>query len=126
GMAAFGPRRRILVIPAATIERVAAKLASGGRIARGYLGLGLHPVAIGESGETGAMVVSVDPRGPGAAAGVDQGGIILAWDGQATRAMPQLMRALGPDSVGQTVTLALRRAGETKQVSLTVAERPQA
>src|SRR5262245_36664850 len=29
GMAAFGPRRRVLVIPAATIERVAPKLASG-------------------------------------------------------------------------------------------------
>ena len=46
GMAVFGPRRRVLVIPAATIERVAAKLASDGRIPRGYLGLGLHPVAL--------------------------------------------------------------------------------
>ena len=35
GMAVFGPRRRVLVIPAATIERVADKLASHGRIRRG-------------------------------------------------------------------------------------------
>jgi S1-C subfamily serine protease len=125
GMAAFGPRQRVLVIPAATIERVAAKLASGGRIARGYLGLGLHPIAVGGGSETGAMVLSVDPKGPGASAGVHQGDIIVAWNGQAMRTMPQLMRALGPDSVGQTVTLALRRAGETREVSLTVAERPQ-
>src|SRR5215470_6530125 len=42
GMAVFGPRRRVLVIPATTIERVASKLAAHGRIPRGYLGLGLQ------------------------------------------------------------------------------------
>ena len=31
-----------------------------------------------------------------------------------------------PDSIGHTVTIGLRRAGETKQVSLTIAERPAA
>src|SRR3954454_2758070 len=41
GMAVFGPRRHILVIPSATIERVAAQLESHGRVTRGYLGLGL-------------------------------------------------------------------------------------
>ena len=46
GMAVFGPRRRVLVIPSSTIDRVAAKLESHGYIARGYLGLGLQPVAI--------------------------------------------------------------------------------
>ncbi|WP_204280305.1 hypothetical protein, partial [Raoultella ornithinolytica] len=30
GMAVFGPRRRVLVIPSATIERVATKLESHG------------------------------------------------------------------------------------------------
>jgi len=33
-------------------------------------------------------------------------------------------RALGPDSVGQTVTLELRRGVETKNVALTIGERP--
>jgi hypothetical protein len=37
-----------------------------------------------------------------------------------------LLRALGPDSVGQTVTLGLRRGGEAKDVPLTIAERPTA
>ena len=59
--------------PRATIERVAAKLESYGRIARGYIGLGLQPVALQGGGEFGVMVMSVDPEGPGAAAGVDQG-----------------------------------------------------
>jgi len=126
GMAVFGPRRRVLVIPAATIERVAGKLESHGRIARGFLGLGLQPVAI-EGGEgSGAMVISVDPHGPGVAAGIHQGDIIVAWNGEPVRHMQTVLRALGPNSVGQTVTLGLRRAGETKETPLTIAERPAA
>jgi S1-C subfamily serine protease len=122
GMAVFGPRRSVLVIPSATIERVAAKLENYGRIARGYIGLGLQPVAI-EGGKSGAMVMSVDPQGPGAAAGVYQGDIIVTWNSEPIRHVHSLLRALGPDSVGQTVTLGLRRAGETKQVPMTIAER---
>jgi S1-C subfamily serine protease len=125
GMAVFGPRQRVLVIPAVTIERVAAKLASDGRIPRGYLGLGLHPVAL-TGGGAGAIVMSVDPKGPGAAAGVHQGDVIVALNGEPIRHVQSLLRALGPDRVGQTVTLDLRRAGETKQLSLTIGERPAA
>jgi S1-C subfamily serine protease len=69
------------------------------------------------------MVMSVDPKGPGAAAGVYQGDIIVNWNREPIRHVYSLLRALGPDSVGQTVTLRLRRAGETKQVPLTIAER---
>ena len=52
GMAVFGPRRRTLVIPMTTIDRVANVLATKGRIARGYLGLGLQPVKL-DTGGTG-------------------------------------------------------------------------
>ena len=124
GMAVFGPRRRVLVIPSATIERVAAKLENYGRIARGYIGLGLQPVAIEGGDESGVMVMSVDPQGPGAAAGLFQGDIIVTWNSEPIQHVHSLLRALGPDSVGQTVTLGLRRAGETKRVPLTIAERP--
>ena len=67
GMAVFGPRRRVLVIPAATIERVADKLVNHGWIPRGYLGPGLHPVPLAGKEGMGAMVMSVDPKGPGGA-----------------------------------------------------------
>jgi S1-C subfamily serine protease len=126
GMVVFGPRRRAIVIPSATIERVADKLKTDGRIARGYLGLGLRAVALVGSDELGAMVMSVDPQGPGVAAGIHQGDIIVAWNSEPVRHMQGLLRALGPDSVGQTVTLGLRRAGDMKQIPLTIAERPVA
>jgi S1-C subfamily serine protease len=124
GMAVFGPRRRVLVIPTATIKRVAPKLAEDGRIARGYLGLGLQPVTV-EGGEgSGVMIMSVDPQGPGARAGLHQGDILIDWNGEPIRHVQSLLRALGPDSVGQPVTLGLRRAGDRRQVSLTIGERP--
>jgi S1-C subfamily serine protease len=124
GMAVFGPRRRTLVIPMATIDRVADVLATKGRVARGYLGLGLQPVKL-DSGGTGAMTISVDPKGPGAAAGVRQGDIIVAWNGEPVRGVHQLVRALGPDSVGTSVRLTLRRAGEPIETTLTIGERPE-
>ena len=124
GMVVFGPRRRTLVIPMATIDRVADVLMTKGRIARGYLGLGLQPVKL-DTGGTGAMATSVDAKGPGAAAGVRQGDVIVAWNGEPIRGVHQLVRALGPDSVGASVRLTLRRAGEPIEATLTIGERPE-
>jgi S1-C subfamily serine protease len=125
GMVVFGPRRRVLVIPAATIERVAATLESHGRIARGYVGLGLQPVKLDGDLRLGVMVVSVDPKGPGAAAGIRQGDVIIQWNDQPAQDVRMILRALGPDSVGSTVKLVLRRGGEPAEVRLTLSERPE-
>jgi S1-C subfamily serine protease len=124
GMTVFGPRRRTLVIPFATIDRAAETLLAKGRVARGYLGLGLQPVRLDGEG-VGLMAMSVDAHGPGAAAGVRQGDVIVAWNGEPIRGLHRLMRTLGADSVGQTVRLSLRRAGEPIEVALTIGERPQ-
>jgi S1-C subfamily serine protease len=125
GMVVFGPRRQVLVIPAATIERVAAALATHGKIARAYLGLGLQPVKLDGDSGVGIMVVSVDPNGPGAAAGVRQGDVIIKWNDQPAQEVRMILRALGPDSVGSTVKLALRRGGEPAEARLTLRERPE-
>jgi S1-C subfamily serine protease len=124
GMAVFGPRQRVLVIPSATIERVADKLESHGRIARGYLGLGLQRVAVQDGGGMGLIVTSVDPNGPAAAADVRQGDILVTWNGEPVRSVHSLLRALGPDSVGRTIILGLRRSGEPAEARLTITERP--
>lgn len=124
GMAVFAPRRRVLVIPSATIDRVAARLEAHGRIPRGYLGLGLHTVALERGGGTGVMVMSVDPNGPGAAAGIHQGDVLVGWDGQPISQVQPLLRALGPDSVGRKVAFEVRRGGQSHQVGLTIGERP--
>ena len=123
GMAVFGPRRRTLVIPSKTIDRVAQVLIEKGRVARGYLGLSLQAVRL-EADGAGLMAMSVDPKGPGAEAGVRQGDVVVAWNGEAIRGLHHLLRALGPDSVGTSVKLSLKRAGEPMDVTLIVTERP--
>jgi S1-C subfamily serine protease len=123
GMAVLGPRR-VLTIPTATIERVAARLETHGRIARGYLGLGLQPVRLDDG--VGAMVMSVDKQGPAASAGVRQGDVIVAINNERIAGVRALVRSLGPDSVGSTVDLAVQRAGAPVSVKLTIGERPEA
>jgi S1-C subfamily serine protease len=121
GMAVLGPRR-VLVIPATTIERVAARLESHGRIARGYLGLGLQPIKLDDG--IGAMVMSVDKAGPSAAAGLRQGDVIVGWNDEKLSGVRSLLRALGPDSVGTVVDVMARRADEPITFKLTIGERP--
>ena len=120
GMAVLGPRR-VLVIPAATIGRVAARLESHGRIARGYLGLGLQPVKLDDG--IGAMVMSVDKAGPSAAAGIRQGDVIVGWNNEKLSGVRSLLRALGPESVGSVVDVMARRADEPVNFKLTIGER---
>ena len=123
GMAVQGPRR-VLTIPAATIERVAARLETHGRIARGYLGVGLQPVRLDDG--VGAMVMSVDKQGPAANAGIRQGDVIVGVNNERITGVRALVRSLGPESVGSTIDLALQRAGAPVNVKLTIGERPEA
>lgn len=124
GMPVLGPRRRTLVVPSATIERVANTLATHGRIARGYLGLGMQPVALDGGNRAGIMVMSVDTQGPGATAGLHQGDVILACDGAPVGNVRALLRRLGPESIGQSVTLEISRTGQIQAIRVTVGERP--
>jgi S1-C subfamily serine protease len=122
GMAVLGPRR-VLVIPTATIERVAGRLETHGRIARGYLGVGLQAVKLDDG--IGVMVMSVDKSGPSAAAGIRQGDVIVGWNDEKLSGVRPLLRSLGPDSVGQVVDLLVRRGGEPMRFKLTIGERPE-
>jgi S1-C subfamily serine protease len=130
GMSTAGPRRRTLVIPAATIERVIDPLLSQGRIARGWLGLALQPVAVPQSlreaagQETGMMVMSLAPAGPAEKAGVLPGDILLAVDGTPAPSARALAAKLGPERVGQEVSLKLLRAGGAYTLAAVVAARP--
>ena len=130
GMTTFGPPGQILVIPAATVERIAPVLLAAGRVPRGWLGLAFRPVAVPDelreaAGEaTGMMVMSLTPQGPAAKAGVVPGDIVLSVDGTSARRLRRLHRQLGGNSIGKPVLLRLIRGGAIVEVEVAITERP--
>jgi len=130
GMTTFGPFGRAIAIPTATIERIVPLLEKDGRIARGWLGIALQPVAVpeafrGEDGQTSAlMAMSVEANGPAAKAGVLAGDIVLSVDGQTTERFRKIVSRLGPESVGKNVELRIVRGGAVQTLPLTVEARP--
>ena len=131
GMSVFAPRRRVLLIPAETIERVGNELLAHGRIRRGYLGVGVQAVAVGalaDSGhsakKTGLMIISLDPKGPAAQATLQQGDIILAFDGSATDSVRALSAMLRNAAPCKTANLDISRSGRDMRMAVTLGEGP--
>ena len=132
GMAVPGPRRQVLAIPAETIARVAEVLRTRGRVARGYMGLALQPVALPRGtdaaggGHRGLIVVGLDPDGPGARAGMLLGDVLTAWEGEPLASVRDMLARLDPESVGREVSLDLLRAGLPVRLKARIAERAAA
>jgi S1-C subfamily serine protease len=122
-----------VAIPVATIERVAAELLTRGRIARGYLGVGLQPVALPDhlvtklnlAAKTGLIVLTAEPGAPAERAGILIGDVLLTLDGKPLADIHGLQAALGTDYVGKTVQAQILRGGELAETSITVGERPR-
>jgi S1-C subfamily serine protease len=123
GMAVRGPRGRTLVIPAATIDRVARQLLDHGRVQIAYLGVGLKDVPLDDGGH-GAMVMTLDRESPAARAGLHQGDIILSWAGQRMPHVGALLRTLRATPIGTEVVLGVRRGGAPLEVAVTIGDRP--
>lgn len=132
GMAVLGPRRKVLVIPMPTIERIAPKLLAEGRIRRGYLGVGVHPIRLDEAlaavhalpERRAIIVVGLDPDGPARKAGVLVGDVVVALDGEAVPGPRSLVARLTPETVDRSVELKLLRAGQMTTARVTVGANP--
>ncbi|MBJ6760488.1 serine protease [Myxococcaceae bacterium JPH2] len=121
--AAFS-RSAAVVIPGSTLTRVANGLVEHGGIRRGYLGVGAHPVRLPQTqGETGLILLSVDPDGPAHRAGLLLGDVLLSLGGQSLHGVEDLLGYLGDEKVGSTVTAKVLRAGEARDVSITIGKR---
>jgi S1-C subfamily serine protease len=130
GISTLGPRGRVLVIPASTVETVLEPLLSKGRVERGWLGLALQPVLVpealqAEAGQLqGLMVMRVSKDGPAAQANLHAGDILVKIAGEGVTSPSAVAQYLGPDSVGRQVELHLIRADKPFSISVTVGTRP--
>lgn len=121
-----------ITIPASTVDRVADQLLERGYVPRGYLGLGGQPVRIppgnregGGAGQTGLMVVSVAPGGPGDRAGIMLGDVVLSFAGTPVSDAGEVLALLSAQPVGSEVPVRLLRAGQLVDATVTIGEYPQ-
>jgi S1-C subfamily serine protease len=133
GINTSGPRRSVLTIPTATVEKVVKQLIEKGHVARGYLGAGLQPVrlpkavaqTLAEKREVGLLILTIAPESPAERAGLLIGDIVLAIDGNIVTDTADVQATLDPESVGKTVRVQILRGGKPTEVNVTIGERPR-
>jgi len=113
-----------LAIPASTIDRVADEILARGRVARGYLGVGLQPVELPDH-HKGLIVLSLEPDGPAAKAGVLIGDILTSLGGSKVADTDDIQVVLESHAVGQAVAAVVSRGGVSQSIAITVGERPR-
>jgi S1-C subfamily serine protease len=133
GINTSGPRSMVLTIPPSTVNRVVGQLLQRGRIARGYLGLGMQPVRLPESLKqtlnlprtSGVIIVAVESDSPAEGAGLLIGDVLVALDGVPVSDTADVQALLGPERVGTAVSAAIIRAGLLAERVIMIGERPR-
>ena len=116
-------------IPADLAESVTQQLIRGGRVVRGYLGVGVGDLTpalaarLGARGRRGAVIGEVAPGGP-AAGRLRPGDVVTGVGGTAITGAGGLMRAVAGAAPGTELPLQVLRAGRPTQVTVRVARRP--
>jgi S1-C subfamily serine protease len=113
-----------LAIPTTTVDRVVDEILARGRVARGYLGLGLQPVELPDH-QKGLIVLTLEEGGPGAKAGILIGDILVALGAQATADTEDIQTALETRAVGQSIEADVIRGGVSRKVAVVIGERPR-
>lgn len=131
GMLTTGLTRTAPVaIPAATIDRVAAELLAHGRVARGYLGVGLQPImlpaafvaSLKRDQRTAAMVLSVEPDGPAEKGGILLGDVLIEIGGHPIGDTDDVQTALR-GSIGKELPVVVLRGGVRAELQVRPGER---
>ncbi|MGA7828737.1 MAG: DegQ family serine endoprotease [Geobacteraceae bacterium] len=113
-------------IPINMAKHVVEQLISKGKVSRGWLGVSIQPVtediaaSFGLKKEVGALVNEVVAGSPAAKAGIKQGDIILAVDGNEIKDVSQLQRLVGDLSVGKRVEMKVFRDGKDLKLPLVI------
>jgi len=117
-------------IPSEIAQRVARQLIESGAVKRAWLGVSFQEITpelavhLGGSFEGGALINGVVPNGPADKAGVQAGDVITAIGDTKIRAGHDLLRTILRHGVGERLSLEVRRAEKTKQMTLVTGERP--
>jgi S1-C subfamily serine protease len=130
GLATSGlVRGTAMILPTSTLRRVVKSLLAHGEVRRGYLGLATIPVPLdatlrARTGEEVALLVTrVEPGSPAERAGVALGDAIVSFGGETLQDPGALLAFLSEERIGDAVALRLLRAGEVRDLTVTVGTR---
>ena len=118
-----------LAVPANLVSQVADGLVKNGKVVRGYLGVGaqnLTPMladSLGLKTQRGALVADVQPGSPAAKAGLKNGDVITAVNGEKIEDANRLTFSIGAVAPGTKLELNVIRDGKSEKVKVTVSER---
>ena len=109
-------------IPAEMATRIADDLIDKGTVERGWLGVGIQTltpelaVSFNVSQVDGVLVNDVDDGAPAQRAGLMQGDIIIAFDGQTVADSKNMQRMVAETRIGKSVPLRIIRDGTYKTI----------
>jgi putative serine protease PepD len=106
-------------IPSNTVSRIANELIGGHKVNHAYVGVELVSNSAG-----GAQVGSVQAGGPAARAGLKAHDLITAVNGQTITTTDQFIAGVDAYKPGQTVTMTVKRGGQTVHLKVTLGTRP--
>jgi serine protease Do len=115
-------------IPAKTVQAVIKDIETYGRARRGWLGVTIQHVtddiaeSLGMDHARGALVQGVQAGSPAAEAGLEEGDVIVAFDGKPVDEMRRLPRIVAETPIGKSVGVDFIRAGKPMSRKVKVAE----
>jgi serine protease Do len=115
-------------IPIDEATRVSDQLRTTGRVSRGKIGINIDEVTkdvaegLGLAKPQGALVTGVEAGSPAGKAGIEPGDIVLKFDGKTIDKSTELPRLAGNSKPGSKITLQVWRRGQTRDVTVTLAE----
>ncbi|MDP6931369.1 MAG: trypsin-like peptidase domain-containing protein, partial [Myxococcota bacterium] len=117
-------------IPIDMVKDVIEDLKVDGRVARGWIGVGLQDVdeSLAEAldiEQSGALVRQVYPGTPAEKAGLRSGDTVVTIDGEGIADSDAMVRAVGGHRPGQVIVLGVVRDGRDKNLRVTLGERPE-
>src|SRR5215831_15159851 len=117
-------------IPASAVKMVVSQLKDKGSVTRAWLGVQVQPVtagiaeSLGLKNAAGALVAEAQADTPAAKAGIVAGDVITAVNGNAIKDSRTLAREISSMAPGTSVKLDILRKGESKTITLTLANMP--
>ncbi len=114
--------------PANSDVRIANQIIKTGKAQNAYVGVSLNSqvqggAAISTASQSGGQSPIV-PGGPAAKAGLKPGDLITAVNGKKITSVDQFIGTIAGFSPGDTVTLTVKRGGQSKDVPLTLGAQP--